>query len=104
MPPLKFSMLFLFVIYLLSSQFSFTAAADPTYVHHVCSETAPLNQTSIISSLLFPLTPAVGMDSPRVSSTPPLAKTQTGSAASFSAAVIKLPTAAKTVSLLLPEM
>ncbi|KAK9199140.1 hypothetical protein WN944_014328 [Citrus x changshan-huyou] len=52
MPPLKFSMLFLFVIYLLSSQFSFTAAADPTYVHHVCSETANFTRNSTFESNL----------------------------------------------------
>ncbi|KAL9452698.1 hypothetical protein AB3S75_008483 [Citrus x aurantiifolia] len=40
MPPLKFFMVFPFLIYLLSFQFSFTAAVVPIYVYHVCSTTA----------------------------------------------------------------
>lgn len=47
-PALKFSMLFLFVIYLSSFQFGFTAAADPTYVYHFCS-----NKTTFTSNSTF---------------------------------------------------
>ncbi|KAL9456258.1 hypothetical protein AB3S75_005475 [Citrus x aurantiifolia] len=52
MTPLKFSMLFLFVIYLSSFQFSFTAAADPTYVYHFCSDTANFTRNSTFESNL----------------------------------------------------
>ncbi|XP_052290615.1 cysteine-rich receptor-like protein kinase 10 isoform X2 [Citrus sinensis] len=58
MPPSKFFMLFLFVIYLsISFQSSFTAAADPTYAYHVCSanftgnSTYQTNRNLLLSSL-----------------------------------------------------
>ncbi|KAH9684892.1 hypothetical protein KPL70_013719 [Citrus sinensis] len=72
MLPLKFSMLFLFVIYLLSSQFSFTAADDPTYVHHVCSEIANFTRNSTFESNLnrlltsLPTNATAGQDPNRV--------------------------------------
>ncbi|KAK9227229.1 hypothetical protein WN943_012278 [Citrus x changshan-huyou] len=46
MPPLKFFMVFSFLIYLLSFQFSFTAAVVPIYVYHVCSTTASFTRNS----------------------------------------------------------
>lgn len=52
MTPLKFFMLFLFVIYLSSFQFSFTAAADPTHVYHFCSDTANFTRNSTFESNL----------------------------------------------------
>ncbi|KAH9748246.1 cysteine-rich receptor-like protein kinase 10 [Citrus sinensis] len=52
MTPLKFFMLFLFVIYLSSFQFSFTAAADLTHVYHFCSDTANFTRNSTFESNL----------------------------------------------------
>ncbi|KAK9223662.1 hypothetical protein WN944_012108 [Citrus x changshan-huyou] len=46
MPPLKFFMFFLFLIYLLSSQFSFTAAVNPEYVYNFCPTTANFTRNS----------------------------------------------------------
>ncbi|KAH9748255.1 cysteine-rich receptor-like protein kinase 10 [Citrus sinensis] len=46
MPPLKFFMVFSFLIYLLSFQFSFTAAVVPIYATHVCSTTANFTRNS----------------------------------------------------------
>lgn len=46
MPPLKFFMFSLFLMYLLSFQFSFTAAVDREYVRYDCSTTANFTRNS----------------------------------------------------------